>query len=74
MNISVSQEDLDILTEAKRLNDWRVCLTWKQRFMYQRYVALPGNDMVSVKEIASLTKQTPKEVPMWEQAEEIMNS
>jgi hypothetical protein len=52
MNIQASAEDIEFVKEAERLKDWHVLTSWKQRFIYQRYVALPRNDIFTVKEIA----------------------
>lgn len=57
MNLQIKQEDVDLLTKAKELKDWRVLVTWKQKLMYQRFIALPANDMISVKEIANAAKE-----------------
>jgi hypothetical protein len=57
MNIQADQLDLDLVREAKRIHDWHVLTTWKQRFIYQRYVALPEIDIVSVKEISEMASE-----------------
>lgn len=52
MNLGkITDEDFKALEEAKATRDWSNLTTWKQRFMYQRYVAMPANNTKAVKEI-----------------------
>ncbi|MCK9370726.1 hypothetical protein M0R04_12525 [Candidatus Dojkabacteria bacterium] len=58
MNIQFDDADMVKLQEARDKKDWRILDTWKQRFIYQKFLC--ENDNVSVKEIAELARKTLK--------------
>ena len=57
MNIQFNDNDMDKLQEAKDLNDWKKLDTWKQRFIFQKFIALPVNNMKAVSEIKELAQK-----------------
>ncbi len=50
---NITTEELKILTEAKETKDWTVLKTAKLRYLYQRFIALPGKDMEAFFNIAA---------------------
>lgn len=49
--VEISDGELELLKQAKRDRDWTILPTWKLRYLYQRFVALPAGDAASLKEI-----------------------
>lgn len=70
----ITDEDYKLLTEAEKTLDWSKLTNFKQRYLYQRYIALPKGLIGQIKDIAALArekmgiKRTYKE-----EAEEIFN-
>ena len=49
--VNVTKEDLGFLKEARDKKDWHILVSWKQRYLYQRCIALPSHDLKAVIEI-----------------------
>lgn len=54
--VQVSDEDVALLKKARSERNWKILTSWKQRYLYQRLVALPTNDKKSIQEIAELAR------------------
>lgn len=51
---SIDEGELSLMNEAHEKMDWKILPTFKLRFLYQRYIALPADRMDQVKEIQEL--------------------
>jgi hypothetical protein len=55
--VQLTNLDMDLLREAKKTRDWKVLTTWKQRYLFQRCIALRERDFKSIEEIAKLARK-----------------
>jgi len=57
MNIQLSEGEVVLLKEARKDQNWRMLPTWKLRFCYQKFIALPERDLKALQEIAHEARQ-----------------
>ena len=50
--VTLSDGEVALVKQAKAEHNWRILPTYKLKYLYQRLVALPGNDLQSVRDIA----------------------
>ena len=75
MSYKIDDGEMELLREAKRTHDWTILPTWKLKYLYQKFVAFPANDLGAVKEIANLAKENNaiKVQPNFDQVKEIFS-
>lgn len=62
--MTITDEEMRLLTEAHAKMTWKDLPTWKLKYLYQRYIALPAKKVDQVKEIARSVSRVLEEIPM----------
>ena len=70
MHLQITQEEMEVLRNAKQTMDWSGCTSGKLRYLYQRYIALPAGRLDQIKEISALSTKINQEN---ESEEQIIN-
>ncbi len=55
--VAVTKEEIAMLKEARITGDWQSLPSFKLKYLYQRIVAFPKNDIAAVKDIAAAARQ-----------------
>lgn len=55
--MKLTDEEYQKLKEAREKRDWKDLDSWKLRYLYQRFIALPVRDMTAVMGIADLARE-----------------
>lgn len=50
--VPLDKGEIDLLRQAKAERDWTILPTFKLKYLYQRLIAFPVNDISAVKDIA----------------------
>jgi hypothetical protein len=54
--VALNDGEIALLKEAKEKRDWTILPTFKLKYLYQRLVALPRNDLQTVRDISNEAK------------------